>query len=70
MFCKFGEYWELTKDIFNVLQEFVCRLYNVTKKDTHRARHTLLKKQLRDENENVDLSTLLPGNSVCITLSA
>ena len=62
-FCKFGECWELTGDIFNGLQEFVCRLNAMSKKDTGKAKGILLEDCILDDNYHKLYVTVDEGES-------
>ena len=59
-----GEYWDLSEDVISSLEEYTCRLYNVTVNNLDIARHTMFKKKHNYQNKSVDMSTLPPCKSV------
>ena len=57
---------ELTTEIFNQLEEFVCFLYGAKTKDINRVRWKIFDKKLQKEHKVTDLALLPPCNQVLL----
>ena len=45
MFCKVGQYWNVTDDVFNGLEESTCNMYESKRiRDVDEVRANLIKK--------------------------
>ncbi|KAG1653091.1 hypothetical protein GQR58_025810 [Nymphon striatum] len=67
VFCKVGQCWDVTEDIFKGLEEFTCSMYGSMRiKDVDEVRAMLIKKKCGqnsdklDAKKNVDLAKLPP----------
>ena len=63
--CKLLELsWDLSKKTFSMLEEFTCYFYGFKQKNVNKVRSKLLSKKYGNKHEVVDLSLLLPFQSV------
>ena len=56
--------WYITQQIFEVLEEFVCRMYGFNCASVNRVRSKMFTKRLKQEKRLPDLSLLPPCQSV------
>ena len=59
-FTELGDEWDVSAETFNVLEKFVCRLYQSRKREVNLARHELFLKKYTKENKVIDLALLPP----------
>ena len=57
-FSILGENWEVSNDLFIMLEEFVCQLYGYRNKSTDRVHFQIYDKKYTKENTVVDMAAL------------
>ena len=62
-FKNVGNHWE--KELFDTLEDYVCKLYSSKKRKVNKARYELFLKKHTQQNKVIDLSLLPP---CCSTL--
>lgn len=62
-FANLGDRWDLTNDVINSLEEYVCRLFGSKKNDVDAACFEMFQKKYAKESRAIDLSTLPPCHS-------
>ena len=62
-FKMIGSNWELTEDLMNTMETFVCKLYGSKKSRVNEARYELFHKKYAKQNKVVNLSLLPPCKS-------
>ena len=65
-FQDLGTSWELTDETFELLEEYVCKLYGCREDNVDQVRFQLFQKKLKRENKIIDLSLLPPCKSVLL----
>ena len=55
-----GSLWDLSDDIFDVLQNFIVSLYRVKNVNGNEKRHKIFSRKFRDENKTVNMNVLPP----------
>ena len=63
-FQDFGMAWEITQKIFEVLVEFVCKIYGFICTSVNKVRSKMFTKRFKQEKRQPDLSLLPPCQSV------
>ena len=63
-FTLLGTSWDLTEDVFGLLEEFICYLYGYKQKNVDDVRSKMFSKKYSNEHKVVDLSILPPCRSV------
>ena len=56
--------WEITQEIFEVLEELVCKMYGFNCASVNKFRSKMFTKRLKQEKRPPDLSLLPPCQSV------
>ena len=59
-FSQLGVTWELPDELLNILELFVCGLYNSRCKEVNEARYLQFKKKFEGEDKGIDLANLIP----------
>jgi len=59
-----GNTWELSDEIFNIIQQFVCQIYSSSKREVNAACYEMFYKKYQNHNKVVDMSTLPPCKAV------
>ena len=65
-FQDLGSSWELEDETFDLLQEYVCKLYGSREKNVDQARYELFQKKYEKEGKIIDLILLPPCKSVLL----
>ena len=55
-----GNTWDLSEEVFDSIQQFICQMYCLSKKDVNEARYDMFYKKYQSHNKIVDMSTLPP----------
>ena len=63
-FQEFGMSWEIMQEIFEVLQEFVCKMHGFNCASVNKVRSNMFTKRLKQGKKSPDLSLLPPCQSV------
>ena len=63
-FQELGERWELSEELLDNMEEFVCNLYGYRSKNINEVRHRLFMKKYINSHKVIDLATLPPCHSV------
>ena len=63
VFASLGSSWSPQDEIYDGLEEYVCRLYGCKKKDVNYVRHQLFQHTYSREDKIIDLSLLPPCRS-------
>ena len=59
-FSKLGESWDLNEETFNVLQEFITKLYGIGRAaDVNAARYKIFSRKFANEEKTVESSSSL-----------
>ena len=59
-FSILGENWEVSNDLFFMLEEYVCQLYGYWNKSTDRVRFQIYDKKYIKENKVINMAALPP----------
>ena len=65
-FQDLGSTWELDDKTFDLLNEYVCKLYGYQKKNVNQVRYHLFQKKYEKEEKIIDISMLPPCESVLL----
>jgi hypothetical protein len=63
-FERLGNEWQLSSELFALLEEFVCHLYGYHQKSINIVRHQMFMKKYASDNKCIDMSVLPPCRSV------
>ena len=66
VFQDLGTSWELTDETFELLEEYVCKLYGCREDNVDQVCFQLFQKKLKREKKIIDLSLLPPCKSVLL----
>ena len=62
-FMRLGLMWDLTDQIFQELEEYVCRLYGCRLRNIDDARHNIFEKKINKDGKVIDMALLPPCQS-------
>ena len=63
-FERLGNEWQLSSELFALLEEFVCHLYGYHQKSMNIVRHQMFMEKYVSDNKCIDMSVLPPSRSV------
>ena len=64
LFHHLGSTWDLSEELYQLLEEYTCLLYGYKRKNINNLRSEMFAKKYTNENKVVDLSVLPPCQSV------
>ena len=65
-FHQIGSTWELSEELYQILEEYTCSLYGYRRNDINSLRSEMFTKKYSNENKAIDISVLPPCRSVLI----